>query len=139
MAAAARELAIKIAAVSPDDRRRTRFIMSVFAAPTAQLAKGVLAMVRRAITERRKLAICYRDLEGRQSSRTIRPLHLEFWGQAWTLTAWCEKRSDFRVFRCDRLSACEVLAERFQDEKGKDYASFLALLDSGTPHVAKPR
>jgi len=139
MAVAARELAIKIAAVSPDDRRRTRLIMSVFAAPTAQMAKGVLATMRRAITDRRMVAICYRDLEGRQSSRTIHPLHLEFWGQAWTLTAWCKKRGDFRVFRCDRITAYEVLTERFQDVKGKDYASFLALVDKRTPHDAKPR
>ncbi|MFN9091981.1 MAG: WYL domain-containing protein [Alphaproteobacteria bacterium] len=64
---------------------------------------------------------------------------MEFWGQAWTLTGWCEKRDDFRVFRCDRLVACEALAERLLHEKGKDYATFLSLLDSRTPHDAKPR
>ncbi len=52
----------------------------------------------------------------------IHPLALYFWGQSWTLIAWCELREDFRTFRPDRMIALEVTDERFEDvpERGLD-------------------
>lgn len=131
MAAAARELAVKIAAVTSESRGGGKIAMSAFAAPTARAAKEMLAGIRRGIAERRKIAIAYCDLRDRHSRRVVHPLNLEFWGQVWTLTAWCELRNDFRVFRCDRLAESEVLNEHFRDEKGKRLADFLAKTSKG--------
>jgi predicted DNA-binding transcriptional regulator YafY len=49
----------------------------------------------------------------------VRPLGLFFWGDRWSLTAWCELREDFRSFRLDRIREMEQLRERFHDEPGR--------------------
>jgi hypothetical protein len=67
----------------------------------------------------------YRDVGGKESRRRVRSLGLFFWGDAWTLGAWCELRGDFRNFRLDRISSCAVLDERFPDESGKRLADYL--------------
>jgi predicted DNA-binding transcriptional regulator YafY len=38
---------------------------------------------------------------------------LYFWGDVWTLAAWCELRRDFRNFRLDRIDDARVAPERF--------------------------
>jgi tripartite-type tricarboxylate transporter receptor subunit TctC len=50
-----------------------------------------------------------------------------FWGQVWTLAAWCEARQAFRSFRLDRMTQLERLDERFRDEAGKTLADLLEL------------
>jgi predicted DNA-binding transcriptional regulator YafY len=49
-------------------------------------------------------------------------LRLEFWGLAWTLTAWRELRTDFRV---DRIENLEATDRGFRDERGKSYKDYL--------------
>lgn len=44
---------------------------------------------------------------------------MEYWGRVWTLTAWCETRQDFRVFRVDLIENAQALPELFVDEPGK--------------------
>lgn len=70
--------------------------------------------VRRAVDERRKLELAYVDQQGGSSRRTIRPLGLYFWGDAWTAAAWCELRQGFRNFRVDRMEGLVVMDERFE-------------------------
>ena len=55
----------------------------------------------------------------------MRPLGSFFWGQVWTLAAWCEQRQAFRSFRVDRIGAITVLDERFRDEPGRSLADLL--------------
>ena len=56
--------------------------------------------------------------------RVVRPLGAFFWGHAWTLSAWCELREDFRNFRLDRIESIE-LGEPFEDEEGRTLRDFL--------------
>lgn len=62
------------------------------------------AKLRNACESSHKLIMDYVDANGRLSQRCIWPLGLVFWGEKWTLTAWCEKRSDYRHFRIDRIA-----------------------------------
>ena len=78
-----------------------------------------------AINERRLLQLDYAREDGVQSLRTVRPLALFFWAPAWTLTAWCELRRDFRSFRIDRIRAAVLSEERYVDEPGRTLADFL--------------
>jgi predicted DNA-binding transcriptional regulator YafY len=55
-------------------------------------------------------------------------LGLAYWGQSWTLTAWCEMRNGFRNFRLDRIDGLEILHDRFESEPGRTLADFLALM-----------
>ncbi|MCO7226666.1 YafY family protein [Pleionea sp. CnH1-48] len=84
-----------------------------------------MATLRHAIRHRRKVKIDYRDAEKKQSQRVISPLGLVFWGQTWTLVAWCDLRDDFRSFRLDRIINFEQLAQRFNSEPGKRLQDFL--------------
>jgi len=84
-----------------------------------------LQTLREAVEARQKLRLSYRDVSGDASDRTVRPLGCFYWGKVWTLSTWCELRSDFRGFRIDRMDAVEVLPERFRDEAGKTLADML--------------
>lgn len=130
LAARARSVLSKVEAVVPERLRRS------FARPEwhvfRRLGKEVRAHVerlRRAIDARRKVRFVYRDEQGTESERTVRPLCLAFWGPVWTAGAWCELRQDFRNFRPDRMRALEVLGEGFEDEQGKDLTAYLLRLE----------
>lgn len=86
--------------------------------------RAPLGDLRRAIRERRRLALDYLDLEGRASHRILRPLGLSFWGGTWTLAAWCESRAAFRTFRVDRMQAWH-LTEPFPQEDGRELEDYL--------------
>jgi predicted DNA-binding transcriptional regulator YafY len=97
-----------------------------------RLRKEVRAHVenlRRGIDQRRKLRFRYRDEQGIESERTVRPLCLAFWGPQWTAGAWCELRKAFRNFRPDRMQRVELLAEVFEDEPDKNLAAYLRELE----------
>ncbi|GMG84067.1 YafY family protein [Paralimibaculum aggregatum] len=72
-----------------------------------------LAALRAAIRGRQKVAFGYTDLAGRQTTRTLCPLLISFFGPVWTLTGWCELRGDFRMFRIDRIRGLTPLEARF--------------------------
>lgn len=130
LATAARELLIKVEAVLPSDRRALARTWPTTArvGNTARVNRRRLGIVRAAIVSRTKLRLVYEDADERISERVVRPLGLEYWGHAWTCTAWCEQRGDFRVFRVDRMSACEPAGETFQPEPGRTLAAYLAQL-----------
>jgi len=81
-----------------------------------------LEPLRLAIEARRKVLLRYTDLKDVASQRLVRPLACLYWGDHWTLAAWCEQRSAFRNFRVDRITGLDVLDERFRDEPGKTLA-----------------
>jgi predicted DNA-binding transcriptional regulator YafY len=126
LAKAAQAALDKIAAALPADKRiamdRTRLYAPSFHVDR-ELGK-VLDTMREAIVEGRRLAFDYKDEGGQPSRRTVRPLGLYFWGQRWTLAAWCEMREDFRNFRLDRVAGAAIGA-RFPDEPGKRLDDFL--------------
>ncbi|WP_298293810.1 YafY family protein [uncultured Litoreibacter sp.] len=71
-----------------------------------------------------RLELSYRDKSGAPTERIVRPLGVWFWGQVWTLVAWCELRNDFRMFRVDRVEEMSVQG-RFDAESGKTLSDFL--------------
>lgn len=96
----------------------------------AKKSKGVdslISMFRRAIREQIITEIEYKEPYGKISLRKIRPLGIEFWGNTWTITAWCQMRRDFRVFRLDRINKATETADLFALENGKTYSDFLEL------------
>ena len=79
-----------------------------------QRASKFLGELRHAVNQRHKLRVSYVDEQGQATQRTLRPLGLYFWGQSWTLAAYCELRQGFRNFRSDRISELEVLDVVFE-------------------------
>lgn len=129
--AAAESLAAKIDAVSPEQVVANADAWKFAVYPFQDAARGFAHMptLRAAIKARQKLKLVYHSKDSRVTTRVVRPLHMEFWGRVWTLTAWCELREDFRVFRVDLIGSAGALSELFVDEPGKrmeDYLRHLA-------------
>jgi predicted DNA-binding transcriptional regulator YafY len=73
-------------------------------------------LMRKAIREEEKLLLQYRDVEARDTERTICPLALVYYVDSVVLASWCELREVFRHFRLDRIRACRPTGELFRSE-----------------------
>jgi predicted DNA-binding transcriptional regulator YafY len=139
MARAAEEALVKIEAVLPDDARARARAVPVHAAAW-DMDDGLRARIdeiEAAVEARRRLVIGYRDAEGGETERAVRPLGLWFWGRVWTLVAWCELRRDFRMFRLDRIGAMAV-GERFPVEKDRTLAAFYRRMEAEDCEMGAP-
>lgn len=83
-------------------------------------------VIRRAVRDSRKLAITYTDARDQPSDRTIWPLGLYLFSHVTLVCAWCELRGDYRAFRSDRVTGCEVLTDHFDPRGGALMREFLA-------------
>ena len=121
----------KILAVLPASSRAAAESVSVLAPPQALDAatRERLRTLREATEQRAKVRLRYLDLKDAVSERTVRPLGCVYWGEVWTLAAWCESRQGFRNFRIDRIAVLDVLDERFRDEPGRTLADLLRQVD----------
>ncbi len=61
------------------------------------------ALVKGAILARRPLSFTYYSSAGERSRRTVEPTRLVFKGGCWYLSAFCQKRQDWRIFRLMRM------------------------------------
>ncbi len=122
LSAAARSLTAKIDAALPQKAAAWHFADT----PFANSARGIrhMPLLRAAIKSRQKLRLTYMGHDGAFTSRTVRPLQMEYFGRIWTLTAWCELRGAHRVFRVDLVDTAEALPELFTDEPGKTLDDF---------------
>jgi predicted DNA-binding transcriptional regulator YafY len=127
LAAGARSALAKIAAALPRDKRVALESARLFAPGffVDPLPGERLELMRAAMRKRLVAELEYKDAEGKPSARRVRPLGLYFWGDAWSLAAWCELRQDFRNFRLDRIVNVRTLDETFLDEPGKRLEDFV--------------
>ncbi|MBV8152759.1 MAG: YafY family transcriptional regulator [Candidatus Eremiobacteraeota bacterium] len=72
----------------------------------------MLATVRRAVWDDRRLSIAYRDRQGARTARTIDPLGLVSKSGVWYVIA--RDGSEYRSFRADRIAGAELLPDRFE-------------------------
>jgi predicted DNA-binding transcriptional regulator YafY len=126
----------KVIGVLPSLARSQAQSLPIYAPPAAEASVlAHLQALREATATRQKLRLGYRDAGDAASRRTVRPLGCFFWGQVWTLGAWCELRADFRSFRFDRITALHPLDERFRDEPGRTLADFLRHVGADTARL----
>lgn len=92
--------------------------------------RHLLAPVRTALEGHRVIWLSYVSREGAPSERRVQPLGLFFWGNCWSLIAWCELRQGFRNFRVDRIDKLEVLADKFEPQAGRTLEDFIAAGES---------
>ncbi|MDP9236577.1 MAG: YafY family transcriptional regulator [Chloroflexota bacterium] len=128
LAKAAGEALARVESVLPDRLKAllngTPLYAPGFHVPPQVVA--ALAEIRAAMDARRKIRVAYTGADQVDTERTLRPLGLFFWGSGWTLTAWCELRTDFRNFRLDRIRSLATLPERFTDEPGRTINDYFA-------------
>lgn len=103
----------KIVEVLPKERRALLLDAPLFAPSFRPKVEDRVDLVplRDALREQRKITLRYRDVNGSETERTVWPVSLGYFDGSRGLVAWCELRSDFRLFRTDRMDALTVLAE----------------------------
>lgn len=128
MAAGAEEALAKINTVLPDAARTRAEAVQVHAMDQTGLTdetRALLDRIESAANARHRLILSYREDAGAETTRTIRPFGIWFWGRVWTAVGWCELRDDFRMFRVDRIAAMEE-GDIFRYESGKTFRDFMA-------------
>ncbi len=117
LARAAQDLIAKIGAVVPERLRPYVLEPATETPPARSLASdGIdMARLRAQIHAGRKIALRYRDEQGRESERVVWPVTVGYLETVRHLIAWCELRQDFRSFRTDRVSAAGFLDERYPE------------------------
>jgi len=124
--AAARDALNKLEATLPVAMREEMDTVQIYA-PGSWMPKEMRTRIddlHVACVKMRVATFTYEKTEGSVTERRVRPLALAFWGDVWTMAAWCEKREDFRMFRLDRMRQVLVLEEIFTLKRGqrlKDY------------------
>lgn len=137
LGAAAQAAMAKISSVLPPGLKGAAYgqemLVPDFHVPEAMVAP--MALLREAINAARKASFDYVRADGTASRRKVWPLTLVYWGQTWTLGAWCELRDEFRSFRLDRMSNLEIRPEAFDARQGGMLRDFLraASAGEGTP------
>jgi predicted DNA-binding transcriptional regulator YafY len=112
----------KVAAVLPSDLKERLAAAPLFAPPfsgiDAQVA-NTLTLLRGAVDGKHKVRFGYTREDGKNTTRTVWPLGLFFWGRVWTLGAWCERRAALRNFRLDRMDGATLTGESYRETPGR--------------------
>jgi predicted DNA-binding transcriptional regulator YafY len=124
---AARRALIKIDAVVPPTLRARGERSRVFAPVTPRWARerALMGELHGACMSRTVVQLDYAREDGARGVRDVEPLCLVFWGQAWTLGAWCRKRGNFRNFRIDRIHALRLTGETLPERSERDLDAYL--------------
>lgn len=140
LADAARRALVKIEAAIPPPMRRVLLATPLFAPIRRNrdtFRSQALEVLRTAIGQRQKVALSYTRADGAQSTRTIRPVGLYFWGQWWSIAAWCELREGWRSFRLDRTDGLDVLDETYPEDEGTTLEAYVRWIEAeASPHIA---
>jgi predicted DNA-binding transcriptional regulator YafY len=117
LARAAQDLMAKIGASVPERLRPFVLEPASGMPPAREQAVDRLDMgrVRASIHAGRKIALQYRDEQGRESERIVWPIAVGYHETVRMLVAWCELRRDFRHFRTDRVAAADFLDDRYPE------------------------
>ncbi|MEM7600473.1 MAG: YafY family protein, partial [Verrucomicrobiota bacterium] len=125
-----RSAMLKVQAALPEERRdylgRLESAVNVMGPESGEGKDCRLLLLQEAVVRRRCLKLEY-NTGGRNelSKRVVEPLGVTYYGRHWHLVAWCRMRTDFRDFRLDRISICEVLPEIFTGHEDFSFMDFL--------------
>lgn len=88
---------------------------------------AVLARLRQAMAEGRTVAIAYVTASrgGSKSRRTIAPYYLQPYERSWMAIAYDSLRQEVRMFKVDRILACELTSERYDIPHDFDPVAYL--------------
>lgn len=125
-AEALRAVQEKLAMAVPAQLRDMTPSVSAPVLPERRMLGALLDPLQRAIAERRKIQLHYRDAQEQPSKRILWPLGLYFWGHCWTLVGWCELRAAFRHFRVDRIVILQTLELDYPVVPGQTLADYEA-------------
>lgn len=138
LARAALDVLAKIAAIVPDQLQAIIDNPVTGTLPPAGLRQnGGIDIEKLRLWSRvgRQLSISYVDQTGQSTRRVIWPFMVGYVGVVRVIIAWCELRSDFRIFRADRIAEIEFLETRYPASSGTLRRRWLKMRQEGTLHV----
>lgn len=140
LAKAAASVLAKVAATLPDDREQQLFhaISQVFRPDVRYLEIGNVGVVRDACWREQALDIRYADKDGAETERRILPLALVYTDRTLTTLAWCCMRSDFRMFRLERMVSVAVTDESFRPRRAALLRDYMAKLEAARAQAPVP-
>jgi len=130
LASAAQSAIDKVEGALPEQLRSLTQQSHIYSFPYQFESKtlGNLDILRGAINDKFSIDFQYIRADGEASSRRVNPLALYFWGQVWTLTAWCLLRDDFRNFRIDRMTSIVRLESFAPETPGQTLGDYQRLM-----------
>ena len=117
----------KIESILPEKLKK-EVQLQEFVVPSYRLTDSTsdnLEAVRIAIDNHNKLELVYVSLKGEETERVIWPFLLYFWGNKWTLGAWCERRNAFRSFRVDLMREATRLDVQFEPSNDRSLQAYV--------------
>lgn len=135
LALGARTALLKIVAVLPPELRERSRRTRIFAPENSARIEstGAIDRINAAIANSEVLRLSYRDEAGQGSEREIEPLCLAFWGNVWTVGAWCRSRADYRNFRVDRMQHFASSGEHFVETAERGLHGYLRQIGAPLP------
>ena len=100
--------------------------------------------IQNAISKSQLITVTYRNYANETSTRQIEPMSLIFKGYTWYLFAYCNLKTDFRVFRISRMIDLQVedtlfirreKSYREAEEASKNQISLISITLKFTPQV----
>ncbi|REH38105.1 putative DNA-binding transcriptional regulator YafY [Kutzneria buriramensis] len=87
-----------------------------------------LAAIAMAVSNHERLRFRYQAADGSGTSRLVEPQRLVSTKRKWYLVAWDNERSDWRIFRVDRMRDSQLTGARFTPRElpAKDAAAYVA-------------
>ncbi|GKX68511.1 helix-turn-helix transcriptional regulator [Inconstantimicrobium mannanitabidum] len=70
-------------------------------------------MILQGVWQSQKLRITYEKHRGEMTQRDISPYGIVVNEMNWYMIAYCEKGNDIRTFKCERITECQCLNEKF--------------------------
>lgn len=102
-------------------------------AETIERDKALFSMLRKAITDQRRIRFDYYNAKGEVSARMIEPTKLVYRDRAWYLAGYCLIKDQPRVFRLSRMKHTELTEETFEYSPDKEAPMFPLDGDYGHP------
>ena len=84
--------------------------------PADDTAGRYLVDLQRALGDKKMIFIRYQSNADAITERSLEPIGLCYYGQAWHLIGWCELRNNYRDFRVSRIQHLELLDQTFEPD-----------------------
>lgn len=73
----------------------------------------IFELLKKSVIAHRAVHITYVNSFGEKSRRKIYPIKIMFKAKEWYIKAYCVSKSDFRIFKFNRILEIEILSENF--------------------------
>ena len=93
--------------------------------PADDSAGRYLVDLQKALGDKKEIHIRYQSGQDAVTERSLDPIGLCHYGQAWHLIGWCKLRNNYRDFRVSRIQQLQILDKTFEPETHPSLQEYL--------------